>query len=207
MQVSSFWPPRAAYHRFAAEGYQRRNPEVPWLPKAAIETLPDLLKPTDRFLEYGSGKSTAWLAKRVGKLVSVEHDKAWFDRVQGQLSANGLDRDSVRLLSLDPSDRPAESPYVRAIDEFAGGELDVCLVDGEYRVACMREAIARLASGGMLLLDDAHGVLDHPTTAPHARYGRGPADRDWAELAEQLSGWRMTWISDGYSDCAIWFKP
>jgi predicted O-methyltransferase YrrM len=166
-----------------------------------------MLQTSDACLEYGSGSSTTWVGKRVQKIVSAEHDPIWFSRVQGDLAAAGLPRDSVRLVSPDPGDRPEESPYVRLIDEFADGQLTVCLVDGEHRPACMREAIAKLASGGLLLLDDAHGVLDHPTLSPHARAGLGPVDDEWAAIAALLSGWRMLWASDGYSDAAIWIKP
>ena len=194
-------------HRFAAEYYQRRHPDAPWLSKEAIEMLSDLLHDSDDCLEYGSGTSTAWLGRRVSRIVSAEHDRGWFDRVQGQLRAAGVPTDAVRLLSLDPHARPEESPYVRLVDEFADGELTVCLVDGEHRTACMREAIPKLASGGLLVLDDAHGVLDHPTFSPHSRAGLGPLDGEWSALVTQLRDWRMLWASDGYSDAAIWIKP
>ena len=193
--------------RLAAESYQRRHPEVPWLSKQGIEMLSDLLHDDDRCLEWGSGKSTPWFARRVQKLVSAEHDRAWFDRVGGELRAAGLPPDAVRLLSAEPRDRPDESPYVRVIDEFADGELTACYVDGEHRPACMRAAIPKLASGGVLVLDDAHGVLDHPTFSPHARAGRGPLNGEWAAIVEQLLSWRMVWATDGYSDAAIWIKP
>jgi predicted O-methyltransferase YrrM len=207
VELESFWPPRHALHRFAAEYYQRRHPGAPWLSKQAIEMLSDLLKPGDACLEYGSGASTAWLGRRVDRLLSAEHDRTWFDRVQGELRAAGLRTDTVRLLSVDPAARPEESPYVRLIDEFADGELTVCLVDGEHRTACIREAIPKLAPGGLLVLDDAHGVLDHPTFSPHSRAGLGPLDDEWAALVTEQRDWRMLWASDGYSDAAIWIKP
>jgi predicted O-methyltransferase YrrM len=93
------------------------------------------------------------------------------------------------------------------IDEIPAGDLDVCFIDGEHRGACANEVVPKLRSGGMLIIDDAHGVLDHPTTSPHSRYGRGPAAPDWVSLLESVAGWRMIWTSDGFSDCAIWFKP
>lgn len=207
MQFDSFWPPRRARDRLTSEYYYRRHPGIPWLPRGAIEALPDLLRPTDTLLEWGSGSSTTWFAKRVKRILSAEHDRAWFDRVQGELREQGLDPTSVRLLSPDPADRPHETPYVRLIDEIPAGDLDVCFIDGEHRGACANEVVPKLRSGGMLIIDDAHGVLDHPTTSPHSRYGRGPAAPDWVSLLESVAGWRMIWTSDGFSDCAIWFKP
>lgn len=194
-------------HRFAAEYYQRRNPGVPWLSRQGIGMLSDLLRTSDVCLEWGSGDSTTWIGHRVSRILSAEHDRGWFDRVQGELSAAGQPRDAVRLLSLEPRDRPEESPYVRLVDEFADGELTVCYVDGEHRPACIRAVIPKLASGGVLALDDAHNFLDHPTGSPHARAGLGPLNAEWAAIVEQLRDWRMVWASDGYSDAAIWIKP
>ncbi|MBV9836657.1 MAG: class I SAM-dependent methyltransferase [Solirubrobacterales bacterium] len=207
MRSSSFWPPRRTRDRIAAELYQKRNPDVPWLGQPAIAALSDLLRPTDRCLEWGSGTSTAWLCRRVASITSAEHDPAWFERVRSLLDQDGLRTGVVRLLSTDPQEEPSASPYVRLIDEFADGELDVCYVDGEHRAACITAALPKLASGGMLVLDDAHGFLDHETVSPHSRQGLGPLDLDWASFEELVSDWRLLWTSDGFSDTAIWFKP
>jgi hypothetical protein len=207
MQLSSFWPPRRAWDRVASLSYQRRHPDVPWLTQGAIELLPDLFRPTDRCLEWGSGTSTAWLATRLGGVLSVEHDPQWYERVRLSLLQRGLASESVRLLSIEPEADPSASPYVRAIDEFGDGELDVCLIDGEHRLACAEAAIPKLAAGGVLVIDDAHGYFDHPSRSPHSRYGKGPLDAGWAGIGAAVSGWRHIWTSDGYSDTAIWIKP
>ena len=207
MEFESFWPPRRTFDRIASEYYQRRNPSVPWLTRGAIEALTDLLRSTDSCLEWGAGKSTAWVGSRVQRVVSVEHDPVWFERVQNQLAANGLDRDSVRLLSVEPNDRPGDSPYVRAIDEFGDGQLDVVFIDGEHRAVCALEAIPKLASGGVLIIDDVQSLLDHRTSSPHSRWRLGPVNADWEKIAGLLRDWRLIWTSDGFSDTAIWIKP
>ena len=207
LRLSSLWPPRHTIDRLSFELYQRRHPDAPWLPKDTIELLTSLLRSGDRCIEWGSGRSTPWLGKRVGRLVSAEHDPVWYDRVREMLAADGLDRDSVRLLSIEPKGDPSTSPYVRVIDEFPDGELDVAYVDGEHRSACALAAIPKLTAGGLLIVDDAHGVLDHASSSPHSRYRRGPLDADWERVAALLSRWRLIWISDGYSDTAIYFKP
>lgn len=207
MRLSSFWPPRHTGDRVAAELYRRRNLDQPWLTRAAIRLLPDLLKPSDRALEWGAGSSTAWLSRRVGSLKSVEHDPPWHGRVRGELERGGLDPDAVVLLSPSPADAPSRSPYVRVIDEFDDGGLNVCLIDGEHRSACALECLPKLARAGLLVLDDAAGYLDHPTRTPGSRYGRGPLDADWRRFAAAVSGWRLVWTSDGYSDTAVWIKP
>jgi predicted O-methyltransferase YrrM len=207
MRWSSFWPPRRTRDRLAAEYFRRRNPDAPWIPRATVELLPGLLRSTDQCLEWGSGSSTAWLSRRVGHVVSVEHDPVWFQRVRAELASPDGDNGSLRLLSIDPDDQPGASPYVRVVDEFDDGELDMCFVDGEHRAACILAVIPKLSSGGVLMLDDAQCYLDHPTSSPHSRYGKGPLDDEWKQFAEIAGTWRLIWTGDGYSDAAIWIKP
>lgn len=191
----------------AAEVYRRRNLDLPWLTRDAIKLLGELVMPSDNVLEWGSGSSTAWLEVRARRVRSIEHDPVWFERVRGQLAERALTSDSVRLLSTEPAGEPSRSPYVRAIDAFADGELSVCVIDGEHRGACAREALRKLIAGGVLVLDDAHLYLDHPTGSPHSRVGLGPADDEWAGIQLAVAGWRQIWTSDGFSDTAFWIKP
>ena len=206
MQIDSFWPVHRGVARVEAELYRRRHLDEPWLTRQSISLLRDLLRPSDRCLEWGSGTSTTWFARRVGTLVSVEHDPAWLARVQADLTRRQLSAD-VRLLGTSPLRTNETPPYVSVIDEFDEGGLDVCLVDGELRAQCVLAAIPKLARGGLLIVDDAHGLLDHPTDSPHARVGQGPVTAQWGEIAESLRDWRLMWTSDGYSDTAIWVKP
>lgn len=218
MKVSSVWPPdqgaKLVYDRLrhnraqvAADIYQRRNAGVPWMPQNAVKILADMLKRTDRCMEWGSGASTSWLAARTARVLSAEHDPSWYERTYRQLAAIGADADSVRLLSLEPRDRPAESPYVRVIDDFGDEELEVCFIDGEHRATCAIESVGKLASGGLLIVDDAQSFLDHPSACPYSRDGQGPRDADWGRLGELVLDWRLIWTGDGFSDAAIWVKP
>jgi len=207
VKASSFWPPGRTRARVAAEIYRRRHLDEPWLTRDAIGLLSELLTGSDRVLEWGAGTSTAWLGGRVDTLISVEHDPGWFERVRSELEHAGLDPGAVRLLSLSPPGEPAHSPYVRAIDEFADGELSVCVIDGEHRAACALEAVPKLGAGGLLIIDDIHHHLDHRTSSPHSRYGRGPLDGDWERVQRGLAGWRLIWTSDGFSDTGFWIKP
>ena len=174
---------------------------------ARRELLADLLLGTDTALEWGSGTSTAWLSHKTKSIVSVEHDRGWYERVRSQLAAEGADPGSVRLESIEPHNDPSASPYVRVVDEFEDGELDFCLVDGMHRAACAHAVLGKLSSGGVLVVDDAQAVLDHESTSPHSRYGLGPVDAEWASFAGLVDRWRLMWTSDGYSDTAFWIKP
>ena len=53
---------------------------VPWLTEGAIEFLEQYLTehPSAKILEFGTGASTIWFAKRTPNLYSIEHDPSWF---------------------------------------------------------------------------------------------------------------------------------
>ena len=46
------------------------------------------LKGKDKFLEWGAGGSTLYFSSMVNKLVSIENDKGWYDKLQPHLSDN-----------------------------------------------------------------------------------------------------------------------
>jgi len=121
---------------------------VPWWTYPAILWLDGHLRAAGgdagRCLEFGSGASTSWLARRFGKVVSVEHDAAWFDRVDRRRPPNV----DLRLVSGGDPER-----YLAALDE--GDPWDLVVIDGLHRSACLPRALGRLAPGGLVLLDNS----------------------------------------------------
>ena len=201
------WTPRYIRDRLLIEYYMRRHPDEPWWTRYANRHLEGLLRSSDTCLEWGSGRSTVWLASRVGQLRSVEHDPDWYERVRALLAERGGDLNSVQLLDAASDNGPHTTPYVRVIDEFAEGELDVCIVDGEHRAACAVAAVPKLTAGGLLVVDDVNWFLDHPTHAPRSRFGKGPLDDGWRQFESLVADWRCVWTTDGTIDTAIWIKP
>jgi hypothetical protein len=55
-----------------------RRPELPWLGYRAIRHLEGLLEPDWKVLEFGSGMSTLWFAKRCHTVVSIEDNEQWY---------------------------------------------------------------------------------------------------------------------------------
>jgi predicted O-methyltransferase YrrM len=186
---------------------QYKDPTAPWWPRAAINAMDSLLRPSDTCLEWGSGRSTVWVAARTKKVHSIEHDATWFERVRIDLAGQGVQADAVQLLDASSPSNPDETPYVRAIDQFSDGEIDVCIVDGEHRANCALAAGPKLAPGGLLVTDDIHWFIDHPTHAPHSRYGKGTFNADWERFQALVADWRCLWTTDGVTDTAIWIKP
>jgi predicted O-methyltransferase YrrM len=193
--------PRYVYHRLALMVEQRRNPADPWLTADSIGILKQTLKPTDVGVEFGSGRSTLWFAKRLAHLTSVEHDPAWFDKVGKMIDGAGLAAKVSYYLEGHPAG------YAGRAKEISDDSIDFCLVDGIERDACIEAMLPKLKSGGLLVVDNIHLFLPNPRTkSPNAQRGR-PASEGWERVAEALRDWRSIWTTNGVWDTALWFKP
>lgn len=117
-----------------------------------------------RFLEFGSGTSSAWLAERLPRdasMVSIEHDATWFARVQEMLSRFERCEQHLRPPTgiIGPNASPGEErpdllhDYIHAAD--TSGPFDVILIDGVARDACLEHARTLLKPGGTVFLHDA----------------------------------------------------
>ena len=146
--------------------------EVPWLPFKAREWLRRHVGDETTVFEYGCGGSTLFLAKAARSIVSVEHDRAWSERVRGALSALPRRNWVHHLREPEPvaakgepdarfvSARPefggfSFERYVTTIDDYADGSFDVVIVDGRARLACIERALPKVREGGHLVLDNA----------------------------------------------------
>lgn len=152
--------PRYVLGRLQLAIHERRHPGEPWLSGPAVRFLDEHLSRDGTGIEFGSGRSTQWFAQRLHRLVSVEHDRAWYDRVRPDLDAiPGVDLRHV------PLDHPETQPtvpvydpvpgYVLVADEFDDGTLDFALVDGHYRQACVLAVLTKLRAGGLLVIDNS----------------------------------------------------
>jgi predicted O-methyltransferase YrrM len=175
--------------------------------------LENLLKPTDQGLEWGSGRSTIWLAKHVAHLTSVEHDSAWFERVREHLKDEQLKNVRSLLFVVEKENikevesANAKTPYVDAVDNFPENSLDFVLIDGICRGACANRVIKKIRSGGILVLDNANWFIPYRSTSPDSRTIQdGPATSEWSDFLKKVQNWRRIWTSNGVTDTAIWFK-
>lgn len=203
------WTPRYLVDRARELRYCRSHPDAPWLTPQATEILTTMLRPTDRGVEFGSGRSTLWLTRRVRHLTSVEHDDVWYGVVAAKLKDQGIHNVDHLFAPPDaPLDRGADSEYARTVLRFEDGSLDFALVDGTYRDACARFSLGKLRSGGLLVIDNVDRFLPSNSRSPESRRpSQGPAGPVWSEVARTLAGWRHIWTSSGVWDTAIYIKP
>ena len=142
---------------------------MPWIPFSAARAISRWLRPDAQVLEIGSGFSTLWLARRSGRVVSIEADEPWFRRVQGM-----LDRAGCRHVDLRHRWRAEE---MCDFAEFPDRTLDLVFVDGGPREQCLAAAIPKVRPGGAIYVDNT----DDPGIAGCCR------DRI-CDLAKRLGG-------------------
>jgi hypothetical protein len=88
-------------------------------------------------------------------VVSIEHSRAWADRITARASGN------VRVL-FHPIDNPTDEggdsnhPYVKAIlEQQEPLPFSVIVVDGMYRDACALVAAEHVADDGIVIFDNS----------------------------------------------------
>lgn len=189
--------------------YRRRHPDYPWLSRSANSLVESLIKKSDVVLEFGSGGSTIWFAKRVSALHTVEHNPDWYHSVSRGLVRDGLRNVTCLLVEKDVTEeRGQDAAYVRTTEKFASNCFDVVLVDGAYRDRCAMASLKLLKPGGLLIVDDCHWFLPSNSSSPNARtFAHGPASSTWQDFICAVSDWRCIWTSDGIHDTALYFKP
>lgn len=121
------------------------NP-IPWVTYSAVHFLETRVRSGLKVFEYGSGNSTLWWVKHGAKVISCEHDRAWYHELHDRLSSSV----SYHLLELkDGNGRP----YVEAITHYKS-EFQVVVIDGEDRVDCALNCLGALADDGVVIWDN-----------------------------------------------------
>ena len=142
----------------------------PWLPHLATEHIRQL-NPQQVF-ELGSGESTLFFIKSGASLVSIEHNKDWYDKTNILLYQHAKSHKDFKYIPFEDGcigSNPANpvhyksastelgevnfQQYASAIDEY--GKFDLILIDGMARASCLYHAASHVAEGGCIVLDNA----------------------------------------------------
>jgi hypothetical protein len=116
---------------------------IPWYSYPAIEYIKQLDFSNKIIFEYGSGNSTSFWAGRSKKIVSVEDNKEWYDKIGDRLPGN------VEYYLLESG-----GDYISLINKYTY-EFDVIIIDGSHRYECAVEAISKLRDDGFIILDNS----------------------------------------------------
>lgn len=138
------------FRRFRKVNTQKyiSEPE-PWFTFPAVSFLKENLREDMTVFEWGAGSSTLWFAEKVNYVVSVEHDKGWYDNLKCVVGSN-IDL----VFASEESDL-----YIDSLDKVDNARVFV--IDGRRRVQCARKVLecldnGRIEKGSLVVFDDAH---------------------------------------------------
>lgn len=120
------------------------NP-IPWVTYSFIDFIKERIKKQHTVFEFGSGNSTFFYAKYAGIVVSVEHDKEWYDKIVKEKPENS----EMIFCELVRGGDYCKMP-VKLEETF-----DIIIVDGRDRVNCCKQAVDALSPTGVIVLDDS----------------------------------------------------
>jgi hypothetical protein len=204
------WTPRYVWDRINVAWYESRHPDNPWLTRTACDFLSSWLKPTDQVVEFGSGRSTAWFASRCRKVISVEHDEGWFDKVSQDLVRLGLQGNVTYRMIDQGHDENNINQYLAPLLGLEDNQADLVLVDGLHRDHCALASLPKVRPGGLVVVDNVNWFLwrEPASRSPASRTkAKGDSSALWSRFREDVSDWRVFWTTNGVSDTAIWQRP
>lgn len=147
----------------------------PWISFAATDLIAAYLRKEMRVFEFGGGGSTLFFTQRVAEVITAEHDPEWFPAIEKGVRDHGLNNwkgiacpaeeggdatasiaDPDAYISDDASYKGKQfRSYASSIDAYADGYFDLVIVDGRARPSCLKHALPKVKSGGLLVLDNS----------------------------------------------------
>jgi Methyltransferase domain len=144
------YAPRALAGTFARKLFDIR-PVRPWISYRAVKVLDEKITPAWRVIEFGSGMSTLWFARRCGFLHSIEINPLWHERLSPRLKDAKHVRYELRTLE-----------QYCDVSDYADASVDLAFVDGAWRSRCVENVLPKLRPGGFLYLDNTDLEGDQP---------------------------------------------
>ncbi|AMR30410.1 FkbM family methyltransferase [Mucilaginibacter sp. PAMC 26640] len=122
------------------------NP-IPWVTYSFIDFIKERINKQHSVFEFGSGNSTFFYAKYARKVVSVEHDKEWLEKI---------DKSPEKTTNSEMiySELQRDGEYCRMPLKL-NEKFDIIIVDGRDRVNCCKQAVDALTTVGVVVLDDS----------------------------------------------------
>ena len=118
---------------------------IPWFSYPAIDYLDTLDLSSASVFEFGSGGSTIYFENCCKQVVSIENNAAYLQTIKKRSSGKTVFKV-----------RETRTSFAEAILE-EDTQYDVIIIDSipDFRQACVRGSMDRVADGGIIILDDA----------------------------------------------------
>lgn len=147
---------------------------IPWIPIKAKIWLDNNLTAEMMIYEYGSGMSTLYFSSKVKKIISIEHNKDWYNQIKEVLKKQQINNCEYLLREpevinnhiakkIDPNyiselksyKNYHFEKYIKNINAYPDDYFDLIFIDGRVRIACIINSIKKIKSGGYLILDNS----------------------------------------------------
>ncbi|MDC2992952.1 hypothetical protein OAY94_00895, partial [Prochlorococcus sp. AH-736-F17] len=119
---------------------------IPWYTYPTIEYLNNLKLDGISVLEYGSGNSSLYYLRRGAKVVSIENDRDWYEKIKGENIDDSFDYVFAN----------SDSEYIHRKEI---NSADVIVIDGSYRPECAEYVIQNILDGNsnpsMIIFDNS----------------------------------------------------
>ena len=118
---------------------------IPWVTYPFIDFIKERIKKQHAVFEFGSGNSTLFYAKYAGLVVSVEHDKEWYEKLVNKKPENS---------EMIYCDLVYGGDYCH-VPVKLNKKFDLIIIDGRDRVNCCKTAPLALSENGVIILDNS----------------------------------------------------
>jgi len=146
------------------------------LNQSVLDFMAGVLTPSSAVLELGAGWSSAWFAKRCGRLVTVETDRRWSTLVGTDLRQAGFNNWHMITAS------PVPLVLVATVDRYMEESVDLALVDcrEDLRRVAADLAWRYLRPGGWVVFDDAQRARHQGSVDWLQEKAGDPTRLEWA---------------------------
>jgi hypothetical protein len=191
---------------------------IPWIPVKAKLWLDKILKPDMIIYEYGSGISTLYFSIKVKQIISVEHNKSWYNNINDEILKKKIDNCEYYLIEPEYNDaekskfisinyrsglkeysKSTFNKYVESIDKYPDKYFDLVFIDGRARLGCIIHSINKIKLGGYLVLDNSDEIKYNLTQKILKKYEKleffGIAPENPYKKLSKISFWKASaWI-------------
>lgn len=128
--------------------------------KGEEDFLFSYLKPEMEVLEWGSGSSTIAIAKRVNYVVSIEHDKNYFEFLLSRLNYHTKQNIQPYHIKQNSIEKQGHDGTYENYNDYINfpkalnKKFDLIFIDGRARVECAKIAVSLLKENGVILIHD-----------------------------------------------------
>lgn len=119
------------------------NP-IPWVTYSFIDFIKSRIHKNHSIFEFGLGNSTLFYASKAKKVVSVEHNKIWFDKISASKPVN------AEMIFCEVTVNGAYCRTPQTLSE----KFNIIIVDGRDRINCCKNCLDALEEDGVIILDN-----------------------------------------------------